>query len=352
MSPSLPTGIGGLQYPIVQVSLAVMDLEATMATYHRAFGWAPWNVADHALPQHHHAELRGNPAHYVGRYVEVCAGETSFELVQPIEGQGLWSEFIAKRGEGIVSIAALVTEREHYDAVRRTFKERFGADVLWRAKIGTTVDYCYLDTQDRFGCLIEFGLVESDTDPGAESPGPARVFPHEGAAPGPAPSSGICYPGITGVSLAVRDLRSKMEAYHEAFGWGPWKVFEADGKAVLHDCELNGQKSDFFNLRWAEVQVGEITFRLIEPLGGSNPWQEQLDTVGEGITSFAIMVESDEESERVKAAFAADGVGVCASAYAGEHQWYLLDTTAGFKCLIESGSSHAFDLLQPVATYP
>jgi predicted enzyme related to lactoylglutathione lyase len=44
-----------------QVSLAVRDLDAVMARYHRAFGWAPWQVFDHGLPVHHATELRGQP---------------------------------------------------------------------------------------------------------------------------------------------------------------------------------------------------------------------------------------------------------------------------------------------------
>lgn len=49
----LPRGMAGLQYPITQISLAVRDLDGLMARYHRAFGWAPWQVFDHVPPVHH-----------------------------------------------------------------------------------------------------------------------------------------------------------------------------------------------------------------------------------------------------------------------------------------------------------
>ena len=70
----LPTGLAGLQYPITQVSLAVRDLDATMALYHRAFGWAPWQVFDHVPPVHHATELRGQQVHYSLRGAEVYVG--------------------------------------------------------------------------------------------------------------------------------------------------------------------------------------------------------------------------------------------------------------------------------------
>ena len=60
-STELPVGMAGLRYGITQVSLAVRDLDSTMALYHRACGWAPWQVFDHVLPVHHNTELRGEP---------------------------------------------------------------------------------------------------------------------------------------------------------------------------------------------------------------------------------------------------------------------------------------------------
>ena len=348
-SPELPRGLAGLQYPITQISLAVRDLDRTMEQYHRAFGWAPWQVFDHVPPVHHNTELRGERVHYALRGAEVYVGAMNFELLQPLEGPNLWSEFMERRGEGIASIAVMFHEREDGDAVKRAFKDHYGIDVSMKADIGDHIEYFYLDTEERFGCLIESGSGHA-----IDFVRPAKVYPAEGAVQTPAPASGITYPEITQVSLAVHDLESKVRAYHEAFGWGPWKIYESDGKVVMHDCELHGKRADFFKVRWAEVQLGDsINFELIQPLGGANPWQEQLDTVGEGIASIAVMFKTRQESERVKAAFAADGIGLDAVGHIGNHiEWYYLDTKPRFKCLIESGSGHALDFMTPVAVYP
>ena len=71
-----------------------------MALYHRAFGWAPWQVFDHVPPVHHNTELRGQQVHYSLRGAEVYVGSLNFELLQPLEGPNLWSEFIDRRGRG------------------------------------------------------------------------------------------------------------------------------------------------------------------------------------------------------------------------------------------------------------
>ncbi|HEX5499626.1 MAG TPA: VOC family protein, partial [Thermomicrobiales bacterium] len=304
-STDLPTGMANLQYPITQVSLAVRDLDATMERYHRAFGWAPWQVFDHVPPVHHRTELRGQPVDYSLRGAEVYVGSLNFELLQPLSGPNLWSEFMDRRGEGIASIATMFLERADGDAVKKAFKDNFDIDVIMKADIGDHIEYYYLDTEKRFGCLIESGSGHA-----IDFAHPAKVYPHPGAEPGPSPVSGITYP-ITQVSVAVRDLESKMKAYHEAFGWGPWKIFEADGTKVMHHCEWNGKPADF-RVRWAETMVGDLNFELIEPLGEGNPWQAFIDTKGEGISSIAVMFDSRAESERVKKQFAGDGIGVTA----------------------------------------
>jgi predicted enzyme related to lactoylglutathione lyase len=343
----LPKGLAGLQYPITQVSLAVRDLDATMALYHRAFGWAPWQVFDHVPPVHHATELRGKPVHYALRGAEVYVGSLNFELLQPLEGPNLWSEFIDRRGEGVASIATMFHERVDGDAVKRAFKDTFDIDVIMKADIGDHIEYYYLDTEERFGCLIESGSGHA-----IDFVGPANVYPHPGAEPGPSPVSGITYP-ITQISVTVRDLESRMAAYHTAFGWGPWKVFEADGRVVMHDSTWNGRPADFSRVRWAETMVGDLNFELIQPTGPGNPWHELLETKGEGISSIAVMFETPEESERVKAQFAADGIGISASSRIGDHiEWYFLDTELPFKCVIESGSGHAIDFMEPAAVYP
>ena len=76
--------------------------------------------------------------------------------------------------------------------------------------------------------------------------------------PDPAGSSAVAQAGgldyrITQVSLVVRDLDASMRAYHEAFGWGPWKVFESDGDVIMHDCDDRRGALRLFNVRWAET---------------------------------------------------------------------------------------------------
>jgi catechol 2,3-dioxygenase-like lactoylglutathione lyase family enzyme len=59
--------MAGLRDGITQVSLAVRDLDGTVALYHRALGWAPGHVFDHVLPVQRDPVLPGREVHYALR---------------------------------------------------------------------------------------------------------------------------------------------------------------------------------------------------------------------------------------------------------------------------------------------
>lgn len=342
---NLPTGYAGLQYPVTQVSLAVHDLERTMELYWRAFGWSGWDVFDHKAPLHHGTELHGEAVEYTIKGAEVMVGSLNFELLEPREGPSLWKDFIAERGEGIASIAVMFKTREESEAVKREFAER-GMPVTMKGQIGDHIEYYYLDTAERFGCLIESGSGHA-----ADFVKPAYVYPTDDAPPTEKPE-GLDYE-INQIAIVVRDLDARMEAYHEAFGWGPWEVYETKGALAQHDCELDGKPCDPFEMRWAETLVGDLNVELLEPRGGESPWQRTLDEKGEGIATISIMFKTREESERVVEEFRKMGIGQTAKGHIGDDiEWFYLDTEPGFKCVIESGSGTALDLKEPIARYP
>jgi hypothetical protein len=340
----LPVGLAGLRYPITQISLAVRDMDGLLARYYNAFGWAPWQVFAHKPPLHHATELRGQAVHYAMEGAEVYVGDMNFELLAPYEGPNLWSELIEARGEGIASIATMFLEREDGDAVKVAFKDAFGIDVINRAEIGDHIEYYYIDTEAIFGCLIESGSGHA-----IDFVKPARVHPREGAEWVPSPASGLHY-AITQVTLVARDLDAKVGAWQRGFGWAPWHIYESDAVAI-EDATYRGQPADF-RLRWAQVQVGGMNFEIIEPLGGSSPWQDYLDEKGEGLIGISVPMSSSEDAARVREQFAAEGVGILASARIGGVEWFCLDSQDAYKTIISSGVGSTHDRVPPTRIHP
>jgi methylmalonyl-CoA/ethylmalonyl-CoA epimerase len=335
--------MGGLKYGISQLSLVVDDLDATMERYYQAFGWRDWQVFDHVPPMHHDTELRGAPVDYSLRGAEVMVGSVNFELLQPLDGPSLWKEFRAARGEGPMSIAVMFDTVEESETVKSEFA-KLGIEVNMRARIGDHIEYYYLDTQDQFGVAIESGSGHAIDFVGA-----ATTYPPAGTPP----SSRDRTNALTQISIVVSDLEARMKSYHEAFAWGPWKIYEADGETVMHDCHIDGHPCPPFQVRWAETHVGDMNFELLQPLGGDSPWQRMLDAHDEGVGSIAVMFDTEELGNQVKEEFRQDGMEVTASARIGDHiEWYYVDSEPAFKCVIESGSGHAIDFMEPVAVYP
>ena len=313
MSGAVPIGMAGLSYPITQVSLVVDDIDALLATYHRAFGWAPWQDFDHVPPIHHNEQYRGRPVQYSLRGAEVYVGSLNFELLKPLPGgESLFHDHLEQRGEGIASIASMFHERADGEAVKRAFRDEFGLEVLNKADIGDHIEYFYIDTQSDFGCPIESGSGHA-----IDFVGPARIYPHPGATFGPSRVSGISY-AITTVTLVVGDLDTKVANYGKAFGWGPWRAVDADVPGV----------------RIVRAAVGDTTFEIVESAGRDDPWATFHDTHGDGLMGVTVVPEPPATVGDVVEAFALDGIGVVASGHLDGADWRLLDTTERFKTSI------------------
>ena len=145
---------------------------------------------------------------------------------------------------------------------------------------------------------------------------------------------------ITQVAAVVRDLRSSLEAYHKALGWGPWNVYEHK-PPMLHSTELHGKPTEFTMLG-AECHAGPIVFELLQPLEGPSIYKEWLDEHGEGLHHVAVMVPTHEQADQTRAHFQELGAEVLMGGRIGETiQFYYLDTEPSLKVIIEhSGSRH------------
>lgn len=172
--------------PVTQVGVVVRDLRAAMRAYHELCGWEPWYVYEYAPPFFHGGELRGEPAEFTFLGAEVQAGPVWFELIQPLEGRSIYTEFLEQRGEGLHHVlvgwdpeeqapgagggeaepASLRTAR----GLRRSFAKR-GFEVVMAGKIGASTEFYYLDTEPVTKVVLELaGGSPSDLAPVATYP--------------------------------------------------------------------------------------------------------------------------------------------------------------------------------------
>lgn len=86
---------------IRQLAVVVRDLDATVAAYHRIFGWGPWRILDVAKVPHRDTHVRGVPAAYDMRSAVTTVGDLDFEIIEPGAGPSPYREFLDTRGLGL-----------------------------------------------------------------------------------------------------------------------------------------------------------------------------------------------------------------------------------------------------------
>ena len=161
---------------------------------------------------------------------------------------------------------------------------------------------------------------------------------------------------ITQVAAVVRDLRSSLEAYHKALGWGPWNVYEHK-PPMLHSTELHGKPTEFTMLG-AECHAGPGRVRAASAARGA----EHLQGVARRARRGPAPRRRDgarptSRPDQTRTHFQELGAEVLMGGRIGETiQFYYLDTEPMLKVIFESGSGHAVDLKPsldvPVAMAP
>ncbi|MBO9519995.1 MAG: VOC family protein [Nocardioidaceae bacterium] len=87
--------------PVTQVCWVTEDIEATERLLTQSFGVAAWT----RLPDIHfdpeHCTFRGEPADFVVHVSLAYAGDLQLELIQPVRGESIYTEFLSRSGPGL-----------------------------------------------------------------------------------------------------------------------------------------------------------------------------------------------------------------------------------------------------------
>jgi len=87
---------------LVQIGAVVKDAQATMDRLSEVFGFGPWIV--HEWPKDREkmkGSYRGQPGDFRFLMAFTQLGSVELELVQPLEGDNVYSDFLRDKGEGL-----------------------------------------------------------------------------------------------------------------------------------------------------------------------------------------------------------------------------------------------------------
>jgi len=146
-----------LQNGIAQVALVVPNLEEAVASYHKLFGIGDWHFYTYGKPLVKRMTYQGQPSEYKMRVALSYLGPMRIELIEMVEGDTVYADFVKEHGYGVHHFGVLVEDMK--EAIAQA--EAAGLSMIMDgAGFGRDGDghYAYLDTEDKLGFTIE--LIE------------------------------------------------------------------------------------------------------------------------------------------------------------------------------------------------
>lgn len=138
----------------VQVGVIVKDLEQTMQNLAEIFGIGPFRVVE--WPPAERADIEefyyGKPINSTARKAFAGLGQVELELIQPLAGESIWTDFLEAHGEGIHHIRFNVPDEKpviEYLAAKGIEASQMGSGV----RPGTF--WVNFDTESKIGFTIE-----------------------------------------------------------------------------------------------------------------------------------------------------------------------------------------------------
>ena len=145
---------------IHQIALVVRDAQKVAHNYWNILGIGPWDVYEYHSPRLHNLTYRGKPAQFNLKVFYTTVGTTELELIEPVSGENIYSDFLADHGEGLHHLLFVV------DDVDKTTKimSNYGISVLQSGHINDGY-WAYYDTAEALKTIWEVARLPTKMSP-------------------------------------------------------------------------------------------------------------------------------------------------------------------------------------------
>ena len=109
-----------------QIDFVVKDLQKTIESYWNLLGIGPWEIYELRPPELNNTSYYGKATEFSIRVGITTVGNVALEMIEPLSGENVYSDFIEEYGEGFFS-----KTRDARGAGRQGFIQRcrfFSAD--------------------------------------------------------------------------------------------------------------------------------------------------------------------------------------------------------------------------------
>ena len=133
----------------MQLGIVVRDLEATVRRDEGDYGIGPWRFDRIDLGAANDYREYGEPVERSNRIAIAMVGRVMWELIEPLDEDGIYARFLAEKGEGVHHVAVATPDFD--ETVARAERK----DGLMLSCKHSGVDIAYLDTQHDLGVVLE-----------------------------------------------------------------------------------------------------------------------------------------------------------------------------------------------------
>jgi catechol 2,3-dioxygenase-like lactoylglutathione lyase family enzyme len=145
----------------VQIAWVTRDLDASETTLTALLGARKWirMPAVHFGPDT--CTHRGEPADFVANISLSYAGDTQLELIEPVSGTSVYSEFLARSGPGLHHVCTAASDPDAFTAMCED-AERDGATIVANGTMPGGMQFAYVAAPDAGVPYLEIAYVPPD----------------------------------------------------------------------------------------------------------------------------------------------------------------------------------------------
>ncbi|MFC1988594.1 VOC family protein [Chloroflexota bacterium] len=274
---------------IHQVAVCVNDLQTVAENYWNILGIGPWRIFSWDDSIVHTRKYHGKPTAAREKIALTRLGDVIFELVQPVEGDSIYQDWLVEHGQGLHHMNFLVDDLDK--TVEILAKEGFPP--IQSGRFGPPEDktgYNYVDIEPLRAIWepVQLGKgiqAEPVLYPDTEQTSPSKVKVSE----------------FSQIGLVVKDVQTVAENYWNILGIGPWEVYSWEDP-IVYDRKYHGRPTKSREkIAKAKAQIGEIELVLIQPVEGDSIYQDFLTEHGEGLHHLEFLVDNVDEAAEILA---------------------------------------------------
>jgi len=263
---------------ITQVDLVVKDVQKTAENYWNILGIGPWDIYALHTPMLSEVTYHGKPTQFSMKLGVATVGTVQLELIEPLSGDSLYSDFLAEYGEGPHHLQFTT---DNIDEITQIMAKD-GFPPLMSGRIGDGA-FAFYDTVDALktiwgafrppkGMLPNYRYPENEAE---ISPAKIRVL------------------RISQVAIVVKDIPTVVKNYWNILGIGPWLIFPWEGPHVYN--RRYHEKPAWAREKIALAQIGNTQFEPVQPIVGDSIYQDFIEEHGEGLHHLQFIVDEVDE---------------------------------------------------------